>query len=99
MFFLNRSFITAAVIAFFIEVAAIFVVKLAYTGVDCGLLEQRICSLPVFFEGVAYLVASINIYTLGIPTILLALVIGAVWRIYRELRDSGMRRRDIIGSL
>lgn len=98
MIFRHRSFFIAALLAFIIEVVAIFLAKLASTGMDCGLLEQRICSLPVFIEGVTYLVASINIYTLGIPTVLLALLIGALWRIYKELRRSGATLTDFLGQ-
>jgi uncharacterized membrane protein YdjX (TVP38/TMEM64 family) len=91
-----RSFFIAALVALALQIAAIFVAKLAYSGMDCGLLERRICSFPVFVEGVTYLVASINIYTLGLPTILMALLFGAAWRMYRELRQSGMRHRDFL---
>lgn len=91
-----RSFFLAAILAFAIEIVVIFVFQILYRGLDCGLLEQRICSLPVFFSGITQLVASINIYTLGLPTILLALLIGGAWRMYKELRQSGVRRRDLI---
>lgn len=96
MIFRHRSFFIATLIALVVQTTAIFVAKLAYTGMDCGLLERRICSFPVFLEGVTQLVASINIYTLGIPTILLALLFGAAWRMYRELRKDGMRHRDFL---
>lgn len=98
MIFRHRSFFIAAFFAFIIEVAAILVVKLASTGMDCGLLEQRICSFATFTQGVAYLVASINLYTLGIPTILLALLIGAMWRIYKDLRSKGAKLTDFLGQ-
>ncbi|MHB1087132.1 MAG: hypothetical protein ACYCZ0_05285 [Minisyncoccota bacterium] len=97
MIFRHRSFFIASLIALIVQVAAIFVAKLAYTGMDCGLLERRICSFPVFLEGVTELVASINIYTLGIPTILLALLIGAGWRLYSQLRRDGMKPTDLLG--
>lgn len=96
MIFKYRSFFIASIIALLLQIAAIFIFKILYTGMDCGLLERRICSLPIFLKGVTELVASINIYTLGIPTILLALLFGGVWRMYRELRDDGVRRRDIL---
>jgi|GEM_PF-4457157 len=93
----RRSFIIAAVLAFLLQVTAIFLFKIAYNGLDCGLLEQRVCSLPVFFDGVAYLVASINFYTLGLPTIILALLFGGAWRMYGELRKDGMKPTDLLG--
>lgn len=96
MIFKHRSFFVAALIALLVQLVAIFIAKLAYTGMDCGLLEHRICSFSVFLEGTAQLVASINIYTLGIPTILLALLFGAAWRMYRQLREGGMRHRDFL---
>ncbi|TSC62198.1 MAG: hypothetical protein Athens041674_545 [Parcubacteria group bacterium Athens0416_74] len=97
MIFRHRSFFIASLIALVVQVAAIFIAKLAYTGMDCGLLERRICSFPVFLEGVTELVASINMYTLGIPTILLALLIGAGWRLYSQLRRDGMKPTDLLG--
>ena len=82
--------------AFVLQIVAIFLAKILYTGMDCGLLEQRICSLPVFLDGVAYLAASINLYTLGIPTIVLALLFGGAWRMYKELRASGATTTDFL---
>lgn len=96
MIFKHRSFFIATLLALVVQVAAILVAKLATSGMDCGLTEQRVCSFDVFLQGSAQLVASINIYTLGVPTIALALLFGTMWRIYRELRDGGMRRRDFL---
>lgn len=98
MIFKHRSFFVAACIALILQILAILLAKLAYSGMDCGLLEGRICSFPIFLKGTAQLVASINIYTLGIPTIALALLFGAAWRMYRDLRKDGMRHRDILGQ-
>lgn len=91
------SFALVATAAFTLQIAAIFVARLAYSGMDCGLFEQRICSLPVFLDGVAYLAASINVYTLGIPTIVLALLFAGAWRMYKELRASGATMTDFLG--
>lgn len=91
-----RSFFLAALLAFILQIAVLFVVKLLLAGMDCGLLEKRICSLPVFLDGVAYLAASINLYTLGIPTIVLALLFGGAWRMYKELRAGGATAADFL---
>ncbi len=96
MFAKLRAFFVASFVALFVQLAVIFIFQITYRGLDCGLLEQRVCSFPIFLKGITELVASINIYSLGAPTILLALIIGAAWRIYRELRKSGMRRRDFV---
>ena len=99
MFQKYLSFALAASLAMLVQVAAIFTYKMTYFGMDCGLLEERICTFPVFLDGVTQIVASINLYTLGIPTIAIALIFGSVWRMYRTLRESGMRRRDLLKSL
>ena len=91
-----RSFFIATALALLLQIVAIFLAKLTYTGMDCGLLERRICSFPVFLEGVTQLVASINLYTLGIPTIIMALLFGAAWRMYKELRSDGMKPTDFL---
>ncbi len=98
MVFKHRSFFIATCVALLVQIAAILIAKLATSGMDCGLLEGRICSFPVFLKGTAELVASINMYTLGLPTILMALLIGGAYRMYRQLRESGMRRRDFLNQ-
>lgn len=82
--------------AFVLQIVAIIIAKIVSTGMDCGLLERRVCTLPVFLDGVAYLAASINLYTLGIPTIVLALLFGGAWRLYKELRQDGATTTDFL---
>jgi disulfide bond formation protein DsbB len=96
MFAKLRSFFIATLVALLAQIVVIFIFQITYRGLDCGLLEQRICSFPIFLKGITELVASVNVYSLGLPTILLALILGASWRMYKDLRESGMRRRDIL---
>lgn len=91
-----RSFFIAAFFALLFQVAFIFIFKIASNGFDCGIFERRVCSPAIFVSGIMQLVASINMYTLGIPTIALALLTGGAWRMYRELRKDGLKLTDLL---